>query len=103
VPKLQMPRFVRVNTLLATVEEVIEYLKSFGMTQTPTKPPSSTSNTISPIPSKTFTIDPHLPTLFHLPSNLYLHEDEFVSAGKLILQDRSSCLVAEALWYVFPF
>lgn len=96
-PKKQMPRFVRVNTLLATVEEAVEYLKSFGMTQTPTVRPSSESNMIPPVPPKTFAIDPHLPTLFHLPSNLYLHDDEFVSAGKFILQDRSSCLVAEAL------
>ena len=95
-PKKILPRFVRVNTLLTTVPQAIDYLSStYSLTQKPF--PNSNSNTIPPISPGTFHLDPHLPTVLHLPSKTNLHGDAFVESGKLILQDRSSCLTALVL------
>jgi len=89
-------RFVRVNTLKTTLADTIAYLiTSHNFTQV--FPPSTSTNVITPLAPRTFTLDPHLPNVLHLPSKTNLHGDDFVESGKLIMQDRSSCLTAIAL------
>ena len=76
-PAARLPRYARVNALLASVSEIRNALKT------------------------TFNIssdeDELIPGLLRLPPKTNLHGNELVESGKLILQDRASCLPALAL------
>ena len=67
-----LPRYVRVNVVKASLEEVLAALPS-------ARP------------------DPVIPYLLRLPPKTSLHGHALVEAGKIILQDRASCLPALAL------
>lgn len=67
-----LPRYVRVNAVKASLEEVLAALPS-------ARP------------------DPVIPYLLRLPPKTSLHGHALVEAGKIILQDRASCLPALAL------
>ncbi|GMI41260.1 hypothetical protein TeGR_g2957, partial [Tetraparma gracilis] len=91
--KKVMPRWVRANALLTSEADALAYLRGFGMRQVP----SPTGGRLPCPAPDTFYLDPVVPMLLALPPKTNLHEDEFVKAGKFILQDRSSCLTAAAL------
>jgi putative methyltransferase len=74
VPKL--PRYVRVNVLKASVEEVEAHLVRAH---------------------PTLHRDAHVPALLVLPPSTDLHDDALVRAGKAILQDKASCMPVVAL------
>jgi putative methyltransferase len=71
---LALPRYVRVNTLLASPEEAEAFTKEFDAKQ-----------------------DRDVRDLLVLPSGTELHEHELVKSGKLVLQDKASCFPAFVL------
>lgn len=77
VPKF--PRYVRINTLKADVNRVVEILRSEFRDR--------------------IYIDRHVPNLLVLPPGTDLHTHTLVKNGELILQDKSSCFSALALAY----
>jgi putative methyltransferase len=94
VPRIRMPRYVRVNHLRLSMSDAIEYMKSSGYTQVV---PASDTNNYTSIAPNTFLVDPSIPSLLVLPPSTSFHGDPQVDAGALVLQDRSSCLTALAL------
>ncbi|GMH55218.1 hypothetical protein TrRE_jg5229 [Triparma retinervis] len=95
VPKVQMPRYVRVNYLLSNDVEAEKHLNSYGYNFVPTISTSS-DNTVT-VAKNCAQWDPVVPGLFSLPPGTSMHGDELVDSGALVLQDRSSCLTALAL------
>ncbi|KAL7684835.1 putative SAM-dependent methyltransferase RsmB/NOP2-type, RNA (C5-cytosine) methyltransferase [Plasmopara halstedii] len=71
---LALPRYVRVNTLLASSEEVDVFKREYDV-----KP------------------DRNVRDLLVLPSGTELHEHAMVKSGKLVLQDKASCFPAFVL------
>ncbi|CAI5700902.1 unnamed protein product [Peronospora effusa] len=71
---LALLRYVRVNTLLASSEEIEAFTREFGAKQ-----------------------DRDVRDLLVLPSGTELHEHEMVISGKLVLQDKASCFPAFVL------
>ena len=94
-PKIRMPRYVRVNELLTSMQEMISYLKEFGYACV--RADTSSDNTYKALEPMTFCLDPSIPTLLVFPPSTSFHGDPQVDAGALVLQDRSSCLTALAL------
>ncbi|KAK1931522.1 putative 28S rRNA (cytosine-C(5))-methyltransferase [Phytophthora citrophthora] len=71
---LALPRYVRVNTLLASTEEAEAFTKEYDAKQ-----------------------DRDVRDLLVLPSGTELHEHAMVKSGKLVLQDKASCFPAFVL------
>ncbi|EGZ20530.1 hypothetical protein PHYSODRAFT_345492 [Phytophthora sojae] len=71
---LALPRYVRVNTLLASPEEAEAFTREYDAKQ-----------------------DRDVRDLLVLPSGTELHEHEMVKSGKLVLQDKASCFPAFVL------
>ncbi|KAG7385950.1 putative 28S rRNA (cytosine-C(5))-methyltransferase [Phytophthora pseudosyringae] len=71
---LALPRYVRVNTLLASAEETEAFTREYDAKQ-----------------------DRDVRDLLVLPSGTELHEHEMVKSGKLVLQDKASCFPAFVL------
>lgn len=72
--ELSAPRYVRVNTLLISANEVEAFTKEFDAKQ-----------------------DAHVRDLLVLPPGTELHEHELVKTGKVVLQDKASCFPAFVL------
>ncbi|KAF8150771.1 S-adenosyl-L-methionine-dependent methyltransferase [Crassisporium funariophilum] len=81
-----IPRYVRVNTTLGTVEEAIEAFISRGFVLS--DPFSS---------KKGFTKDPHVPNLLSFSPHSNFQDDPLYKTGKIILQDKASCFPAIVL------
>lgn len=112
---LALPRYVRVNTLKASVEEVVATLRCEGwrLVSAPTSPATAASATgtggtglaagaaivVSRAPPEPpcFWQDPHVPSLLVLPPHAELHAHALVASSVLILQDKASCLAPAAL------
>ncbi len=100
------PRYVRVNKLKATTEEVVQLLKEEVKRQLLSKKESNgendkiknDDNNGSNINFDVYQ-DRHVPDLLVLPpkTSIQWHESELVNTGKVILQDKSSCFSALAL------
>ncbi|XP_068126200.1 28S rRNA (cytosine-C(5))-methyltransferase [Hyperolius riggenbachi] len=89
-----LPRYVRVNTLKTSTNEVISYFKRQGYTYL------GKARTIEEIaefaqkPGKRFLQDLHVPDLLVFPPDKDFHKDSLYTAGQIILQDKASCLPA---------
>jgi 16S rRNA C967 or C1407 C5-methylase (RsmB/RsmF family) len=102
--KLSMPRYARVNLLLATCAEAEAYVAAtYGVAFVQHRPLPGTasaagvsSNALC-VAAGTALWDPLVPGLLVLPPKTTFHGDPWVEAGKLVLQDRASCLSAWAL------
>lgn len=82
----QIPRYVRVNTTMWTLEDAVKYFTSQGFALG------------SPFEStKAFAQDAHIPNLLLFPPHTTFHDDAAYKAGKLILQDKASCFPAVIL------
>ncbi|XP_035241362.1 probable 28S rRNA (cytosine-C(5))-methyltransferase [Anguilla anguilla] len=90
----QLPRYVRVNTLKTTVEDVIDYLKREGFNYHGQAGRMEDLRTLS---GKTFILDLHLPDLLVFPPKTDFHDHFLYQAGHIILQDKASCLPAYLL------
>ncbi|GMH52570.1 hypothetical protein TrLO_g7829 [Triparma laevis f. longispina] len=97
VDRIKMPRFVRLNHIKTTSNEVHAHFESSLNLKFMEKPESSTATLLSGVPKGKYTVDPLLPDIFILPSGTNLHTDSLVNSGAIVLQDRSSCLTALAL------
>lgn len=89
-----LPRYVRVNTLKTSVNDIISYFKRQGYTYL------GKARSIEEIvqfvqkPGKRFLQDSHIPDLLVFSPNTDFHKDSLYTAGHLILQDKASCLPA---------
>ncbi|XP_056592427.1 probable 28S rRNA (cytosine-C(5))-methyltransferase [Triplophysa dalaica] len=86
-----IPRFVRVNTLKTTVEDVIDYLKREGFTYQGT---ACRLEDLDQLSGKSFLCDLHLKDLLVFSSKMDFHNHFLYKAGHIILQDKASCLPA---------
>ncbi|KAL1697648.1 S-adenosyl-L-methionine-dependent methyltransferase [Schizophyllum commune] len=75
-----IPRYVRVNTNLWSVDEAVKTLQASGSKLA--DPFASTSN---------FQRDAHVPELLLFSPKKAFHDDAAYKSGKLILQDKASC------------
>ncbi|KND01150.1 uncharacterized protein SPPG_04242 [Spizellomyces punctatus DAOM BR117] len=85
-----LPRWIRVNTLVASVEKVIEMFTKLGYRVDSETEPSQLSG-------KVFRQDKHIPELVMLPSNVDLHDNPLLLDGSIIIQDKASCFPAYIL------
>ncbi|KAJ7510374.1 S-adenosyl-L-methionine-dependent methyltransferase [Mycena galericulata] len=82
----QIPRYVRVNTIMWTIEAAVKYFVSQGFELG--TPFEST---------KGFAKDEHIPNLLLFPPQMTFHDDAAYKSGKIILQDKASCFPAVVL------
>lgn len=107
---LRIPRYIRVNMIKATQEEVIEgmqksengqfeYLEEcpelYSSEQAITEAVKATERTLKK--RSIFWRDRHLPDLLACPPSVDLHLNPLYQQGKIILQDKASCFPAHAL------
>ncbi|KAF9411001.1 hypothetical protein BGZ94_001467, partial [Podila epigama] len=87
-----LPRYVRVNLLMMTPDQVIERFISDNWTflSSPPSPPA-------PPPPNTFHRDEHLDFMLVFPPKSDLHLHPLYTSGVLILQDKASCFPAAIL------
>ncbi|KAI2659689.1 putative 28S rRNA (cytosine-C(5))-methyltransferase [Labeo rohita] len=86
-----IPRYVRVNTLKTTLEDVIDYLKREGFSYQGT---ASRLEDLDCLSGKTFLRDLHLQDLLVFSAKTDFHDHFLYKAGHIILQDKASCLPA---------
>ncbi|KAJ3862885.1 S-adenosyl-L-methionine-dependent methyltransferase [Lentinula novae-zelandiae] len=80
-----IPRYVRINTTLWTIEEAIQYFISKGFT-------------LENITTKhIFAKDKHISALFLFHPGVSFQDDDAYKNGKVILQDKASCFPAVVL------
>lgn len=89
----QLPRYVRVNTLKTTVEDVVDYLKRDGLVYLG---PASRLDDLT-LQERAFVRDLHLPELLVFSPKTDFHDHFLYKAGHIILQDKASCLPAYLL------
>ncbi|XP_072325410.1 28S rRNA (cytosine-C(5))-methyltransferase isoform X3 [Scyliorhinus torazame] len=90
----QLPRYVRVNLLKNTVEDVIDYFKREDYTYLGQ---ATSVADLKHLGRKQFIGDLHLPELLVFHPKIDLHEHFLYTAGHIILQDKASCLPAHLL------
>ncbi|XP_043269508.1 28S rRNA (cytosine-C(5))-methyltransferase [Venturia canescens] len=93
--QVKKPRYVRVNTLVANVEEIIQSFKDDEWMLLP-KCPEYTSflNTLGKLNGNSFIQDFHVPELLAFPCGTQFHNDPRYKDGAIILQDKASCFPA---------
>ena len=89
---MELPRYVRVNTLRTTTAEAIEHFKELKYRYV-----DNIEEYEQPPKGKTFWNGEDLNNLLVFPSGTDLHAEPWVAEGKLILQDKASCLSAIVL------
>lgn len=89
----RLPRYVRVNTVKTSVDDVVDYLKRDGMTYLGQ---ASRMDDLT-LKDKEFLRDMHLPELLVFSPKRDFHDHFLYEAGHLILQDKASCLPAHLL------
>lgn len=102
----RLPRYVRVNTLLARTADVVAVLQREGYTLE-SAPALGCREMWRTVGVGTFTsmgpksgmmwMDETVPDLLVLPAGLELHRHQMVKHGTLILQDKASCFTPVAL------
>uniref|UniRef100_A0A671RYY3 Probable 28S rRNA (cytosine-C(5))-methyltransferase n=1 Tax=Sinocyclocheilus anshuiensis TaxID=1608454 RepID=A0A671RYY3_9TELE len=86
-----IPRYVRVNTLKTTLDDVIDYLKRERFSYQGT---ASRLENLDCLSGKTFLCDLHLQDLLVFSAKTDFHNHFLYKAGHIILQDKASCLPA---------
>ncbi|RLU24999.1 hypothetical protein DMN91_003091 [Ooceraea biroi] len=95
---MQRPRYVRVNTLLLSVEDAISELQNEGwqlLSRSATY--SSYLLSLSRLSEPYFIQDLHIPEVLVFPPSTSFHEHPGYLKGMLILQDKASCLPVHLL------
>ncbi|XP_061193692.1 28S rRNA (cytosine-C(5))-methyltransferase-like [Saccostrea echinata] len=93
-----LPRYVRVNQIKVTVEEVIKVFMDDGWTLVPTPDEvDSFIETCRNLGESEFMKDFHLSDLLVFSAYTDLHNHHLVQKSKVILQDKASCLPAHIL------
>ncbi|KAG8857591.1 hypothetical protein FRB96_005609 [Tulasnella sp. 330] len=83
-----IPRYVRVNRNLCTMDEATKELEKSGYTRVELD---------APLTGKVYAADRHISELLLFPSGTALQEDLLYKSGRLILQDKASCFSATVL------
>ncbi|KAG9013968.1 hypothetical protein FRB94_004348 [Tulasnella sp. JGI-2019a] len=83
-----IPRYVRVNRNLCTMEDAIAALEKEGHVRVESG---------EELQGKVYAVDPHIRDLLQFPSITAFHEDLLYKSGKVILQDKASCFPATVL------
>ncbi|XP_063299827.1 28S rRNA (cytosine-C(5))-methyltransferase [Pelobates fuscus] len=89
-----MPRYVRVNTLKTSTNEIITYFKRQDYTYLGKARRIEELSELGQRKGKKFLQDLHVPDLLAFPPDTDFHKDALYLAGHLILQDKASCLPA---------
>ncbi|XP_060752332.1 probable 28S rRNA (cytosine-C(5))-methyltransferase [Tachysurus vachellii] len=89
-----IPRYVRVNTLKTTVEDVIDYLKREGYSYHGT---ANQLEDLCSVSGKVFMRDLHFRDILVFSAKMDFHDHFLYKAGHIILQDKASCLPAYLL------
>ncbi|XP_076876393.1 28S rRNA (cytosine-C(5))-methyltransferase [Brachyhypopomus gauderio] len=92
--EVSIPRYVRINTLKTTVEDVIDYLKRENYSYQGT---ATCLEDLRHLSGKTFMRDLHLKDLLVFSAKMDFHDHYLYKAGHIILQDKASCLPAYLL------
>eukprot|EP00076_Gallus_gallus_P046821 XP_415710.4 probable 28S rRNA (cytosine-C(5))-methyltransferase [Gallus gallus] len=87
----QVPRYVRVNVLKTSVDDVVEFFKRHGYSFLGRANSVEELKTLS---GKKFMLDLHLPELLVFPPQTDFHDSRLYTSGHIILQDKASCLPA---------
>ncbi|XP_018055343.1 PREDICTED: probable 28S rRNA (cytosine-C(5))-methyltransferase isoform X1 [Atta colombica] len=96
--KVKRPRYVRINTLLLTVEEAISFFQQDGWQLLPKSTTySSYLQSLSQLSKPYFIQDLHIPEMLAFPSSTIFHDHNGYRDGKLILQDKASSLPVHLL------
>ena len=95
----QNPRYVRVNTILLTVEAALEQFKEEGYSVMPhaqvhAKGKSEKGESMA---QKEISRDVDLDDVLVFPPSTDFHEHTLLRSGKIVLQDKASCLPAYIL------
>ncbi|KAF0760966.1 putative 28S rRNA (cytosine-C(5))-methyltransferase [Aphis craccivora] len=99
--KVLKPRFFRVNTLMTTIEEILEKLLKLKFKKL--ESPKSYAEFLELIksdkfkPKNVFVQDVHIKELLVFNSKVKFYELEEYNNGSLIVQDKASCLAAYLL------
>ncbi|XP_075706916.1 28S rRNA (cytosine-C(5))-methyltransferase [Rhinoderma darwinii] len=89
-----LPRYVRVNTLKTSMDDVITCFKRQGYTYLGKARSMEELVDFGKKSGKKFLQDLHIPNLLVFPPSTDFHKDSLYIAGHLILQDKASCLPA---------
>ncbi|KAG5333971.1 NSUN5 methyltransferase, partial [Acromyrmex charruanus] len=96
--KVKRPRYVRVNTLLLSVEKAISFFQEDGWQLLPKSTTySSYLQSLSQLSEPYFIQDLHIPEMLAFPPSTIFHNHEGYRSGKLILQDKASSLPVHLL------
>ncbi|XP_077998543.1 28S rRNA (cytosine-C(5))-methyltransferase-like [Glandiceps talaboti] len=111
--QVQLPRYVRVNLLKTTLKDVIQHFIKEDYILTSRKDKmrvelekmngqaelisEMSCNLIKSLKRKHFMIDLHLPDLLVFAAKTDLHDHVLYQQGDIILQDKASCIPAQAL------
>ncbi|XP_012219603.2 28S rRNA (cytosine-C(5))-methyltransferase [Linepithema humile] len=96
--KVQKPRYVRVNTLMLSVEKAISIFQEAGwklLSRSTTY--SSYLQSLSQLSKPYFIQDLHIPEVLAFPFSTSFHQHPSYQNGELILQDKASCLSVHLL------
>ncbi|XP_073526855.1 28S rRNA (cytosine-C(5))-methyltransferase [Phyllobates terribilis] len=89
-----LPRYVRVNTLKTSMDDVMTYFKRQGYTYLGKARSIQELIDFGQKSGKLFLQDLHIPNLLVFPPSTDFHKDSLYTAGLIILQDKASCLPA---------
>lgn len=92
----RMPRYVRVNTLRSTVEGVHAVLAAEGYTFV-SGSKFEVGHSWTTGKEKEYFLDAHIPNLLVFAPGTDLHAHDLLAQGKIILQDKASCMPAAVL------
>lgn len=91
------PKYVRVNTLKATVEEIIDLFRDEGWTFVRHFEDKNYDNFLSKVVNlgpEEFMLDLHVKELLVFPPKTEFHYYSFYKDGRIMIQDKASCLPA---------
>ncbi|KAK7093285.1 28S rRNA (cytosine-C(5))-methyltransferase-like [Littorina saxatilis] len=95
--KLPIPRYVRVNKLKMTVEDVVAAFAADGWVWQGSLSLVDFQSAVESLGQERFGLDPLLPDVLVFPPGTDLHDHPLTTAGNIVLQDRASCLPAHVL------
>lgn len=84
---IQLPKYLRINTLLTSKEDALQYFKKMGYSLVSVRSSSM-------LKKKEFMVDKDIPNLLVFHPNTDLHNDRLYKGGEIIFQDKASCLPA---------
>ncbi|KAK6175614.1 hypothetical protein SNE40_014035 [Patella caerulea] len=94
VNKSSLPRYVRVNTLKATQDDIINRFQQEGWFLKTDYEPSLYCKVLKSLTESEFLVDPVIPGLLAFPPGTDFHSHYLNDSGAVILQDRASCFPA---------